>query len=133
MPSVVEMLCQIKVLGTWLSQVNNGTLIQVICFYYAAYHKLEPFLIPRKWDRIYKAKTIIKRKFPKKIMKPRLFFHLVEKYKMFNPFQEEIDNEKYFEIICRWRDNEMKEFLKENPFIQRRHKKVWKLKHLLLR
>ena len=130
MPSVVEMLCQIKVLGTWLSKVNNGTLFQIISFYYAAYHNLEPFLIPRKWDRIYKAKTIIKRKLPRKIMKPRLFFHLLEKYKMFNPFAEGVDTEKYFEIIVRWRHNQMDEFLKKNPYIQRRHKKVWKVKLL---
>ena len=130
MPSVVEMLCQITVVGTWYAQIKKGTLFEIICYYYAAYHKREPFLILAKWDRIYFAKTYIKRKFPRRIMKPRMFFHLVEKYGFFNPFHEEIDTEKYFELIVKWKENEMKQFLKERPFIQRRHKKIWKVKLL---
>ena len=130
MPSVVEMLCQISAVGTWYAQIKKGTLFEIICYYYAAYHKREPFLILAKWDRIYFAKTYITRKFPRRIMKPRMFFHLVEKYGFFNPFHEEIDTEKYFEIIVKWKENEMKQFLKERPFIQRRHKKIWKVKLL---
>ena len=130
MPSVVEMLCQITAVGTWYAQIKKGTLFEIICYYYAAYHKREPFLILAKWDGIYFAKTYIKRKFPRRVMKPKLFFHLVEKYGFFNPFHDEIDTEKYFELIVQWKEKNMKEFLKERPFIQRRHRKIWKVKLL---
>ena len=130
MPSVVEMLCQITVVTVWYAQVKRGTLFEMICYYYAAYHNREPFLIAKKWDRIYFVKNAIKRKFSRRIMKPRLFFHLVEKYGFFNPFHDEIDTEMYFQILLQWKDNEMKDFLKQHPFIQRRHKKIWKVKLL---
>ena len=130
MPSVVEMLRQITAVKVWYAQIKKGTLFELICYYYAAYHNHEPFFIAKKWDRIYFVKNYIKRKFPRRIMKPRLFFHLVEKYGFFNPFHDEIDTEMYFQIIVQWKDKEMKDFLKERPFIQRRHKKIWKVKLL---
>ena len=130
MPSVVEMLCQITAVQIWYDQIKKGTLFEMICYYYAAYHNREPFLILGKWDRIFFVKTYIKRKFPRRVMKPKLFFHLVEKYGFFNPFHDEIDTEKYFELIVQWKEKEMKDFLKERPFIQRRHKKIWKVKLL---
>ena len=130
MPSVIEMLCQITAVKVWYAQIKKGTLFELICYYYAAYHNHEPFFIAKKWDRIYFVKNSIKRKFPRRIMKPRLFFHLVEKYGFFNPFHDEIDTEMYFQIIVQWKDKEMKDFLKERPFIQRRHKKIWKVKLL---
>ena len=130
MPSVVEMLCQITAVKVWYAQIKKGTLFELICYYYAAYHNHEPFFIAKKWDRIYFVKKSIKRKFPRRIMKPRLFFHLVEKYGFFNPFHDEIDTEMYFQIIVQWKEKEMKDFLKERPFIQRRHKKIWKVKLL---
>ena len=129
-PSVVEMLCQITAVSMWYDYVKKGTLFEMICYYYAAYHKREPFLILGRWDRIYFVKKYIKRKLPKRIMKPRLFFHLVEKHDMFNPFVDEVDTEMYFQILLKWKKEEMKDFLKEHPFNQRRHKKIWKVKLL---
>ena len=130
MPSVVEMLCQITAVKVWYAQIKKGTLFELICYYYAAYHNHEPFFIAKKWDRIYFVKNYIKRKFPRKLMKPRLFFHLVEKHRFFNPFYDEIDTEKYFQIMLQWKEKEMEDFLKEHPFTQRRHKKIWKVKLL---
>ena len=130
MPSAVEMLCQITAVKVWHAQIKKGTLFELICYYYAAYHNHEPFFIVKKWDRIYYVKKQIKRKNLRKLIKPRLFFHLVEKYGFFNPFHDEIDTENYFQIILHWKKKEMKKFFKEHPFIQRRHKKIWKVKLL---
>ena len=129
MSSALENLCQITAVKVWYAFVKKGTLFELICYYYAAVHNREPFFIAKKWDRIYFVKKCIKRKLPRRIMKPRVFFHLVEKYGFFNPFYNEIDTENYYQIILNWKIKEMKNFLKEHP-LPRRHKKIWKVKLL---
>ena len=129
MSSVTETLCQIRVIGQWVSVVKKATLFDQIRYYFYAVKKMEPFFITKRYDRIYWVKKQIKKKLPSRILAPKLFFYLVEKYGFFNPLYEKIDEEQYFEIILKWRQKEMKKFFKEHP-LPIRHKKIYKYKLL---
>ena len=122
-------LMSIQSVNEWKAAVNRATLYKKICYYYFAEKRLEPFLnyIPQRYDRIYFVKKQIKKLLPKKIMDPKLFFYLVEKYGFFNPTAIDEsgsakDDEQFFEAILRWNQVERKIFLKEHPI--RKHKKI---------
>ena len=123
MSSFTEQLCQFRVLSDWVEVVKKSTLFDQIRYYYYAVTRKEPFFISKRPERICYLKKQIKKKLPKHILKPKLFFYLVETYYFFNPLHERIDEEQYFEIIIRWRKTKMKKFFQERP-LPRRHKKV---------
>ena len=123
MSSFTERLCQITVVRDWVAEVKKSTLFDQIRYYFYAVKRMEPFFILRRHERIYWIKKQIKKKLPRRILAPKLFFYLVEKYGFFNPLYEKIDKEQYFEVILRWRQKEMKKFFKEHP-LPIRHKKI---------
>ena len=127
--NVTEALCQITVVREWVAEVKKATLFDQIRYYFFAVKNMEPFFIAKKYDRIYWVKKQINKKLPRRILAPKLFFYLVEKYGFFNPLYEKIDEEQYFEIILKWRQKEMKKFFKEHP-LPIRHKKIYKYKLL---
>ena len=132
MPTVTERMCQIRVVGDWVEVVKKSTLFDQIRYYYFAAKKIEPFFIAKRHDRIYFIKKQIKKKLPRHILAPKIFFYLVETYGFFNPLHEKIDEEQYFEIIIRWRKTKMKKFFEERPR-PTRHKKIIMYKRKPLR
>ena len=123
MSITTEQLCQCRVFWRWMVIVKKATLFDQIRAYFFAVQKKEPFFIAKRNNRIFFVKRQIKKKLPRHILPSKLFFYLVEKYGFFNPFYEQIDEEKYFEVIKKWRLTEMKNFFKEHP-LPVRHEKI---------
>ena len=101
--------------------IKTDSLFENLSDFWTSYHDRNESLFYWYGHKIWKLKMSIKRKWPKDLPLVNIIIKkFKEKDEIFNPdrFLEEVNQEKYFELLKAWKADLEKSYSDENPYLR---------------